>query len=48
MAIQCQYDLEAHLDHIINFLLHLRKFIYIISVVFFLTSSASEREKLAR
>ena len=27
MAIQCQYDLKIHLDHIITFLLHLRKYI---------------------
>ena len=47
MAIQCQYDLEAHLDHIITFLLHPRKFVPIISFAF-LTSSASETEKLAR
>ena len=26
MTIQCQYDLEAHLRHIITFLLHPRKF----------------------
>ena len=26
MAILCQYDLEAHLGHIITFLLHPRKF----------------------
>ena len=26
MAIQCQYDLEAQLGHIITFLLHPRKF----------------------
>ena len=26
MAIQCQYDLEAHLGHILTFLLHPRKF----------------------
>ena len=26
MAIQCQYDLEAHLGHIITFLLHPGKF----------------------
>ena len=28
MAIQCQYDLEAHLGHIITFLLHPRKLFY--------------------
>ena len=26
MAIQCQYNLEAHSGHIITFLLHPRKF----------------------
>ena len=26
MAIQCQYDLEAHLRHIMTFLLHRGKF----------------------
>ena len=26
MAIQCQYDLEAHLGHIVTFLLHPSKF----------------------
>ena len=26
MATKCQYDLEAHLCHIITFLLHPRKF----------------------
>ena len=43
MAIQCQYDVEAHLGHIITFLLHPRKLF-----LPFLTSSASESEKLAR
>ena len=27
MAFKCQYDLQAHLGHIITFLLHPRKFI---------------------
>ena len=44
MAIQCQYDLEAHLVHIITFLLHLRKLVTIISFAF-LTSHAGETEK---
>ena len=50
MAIQCQYDLEAHLDHIITFLLHPRKFASYFNLLKlpFLTSSSSETEKLAR
>ena len=47
MAIQCQYDLEAHLDDIITLLLHPRKFVSIVSFAF-LPSSASETKKLAR
>ena len=47
MAIQCQYDLEAHLDNIMTFLLYPCKFVPIISFAF-ITSSASETEKLAR
>ena len=35
MAIQCQYDIEAHLDHIITFLLHPLKFVSIISFCLF-------------
>ena len=33
MALQCQYDLEAHLGHIITFLLHRRNSIISVAPV---------------
>ena len=33
MAIQCKYDLEAHLDHFITVVLHPRQFVSITSFV---------------
>ena len=44
MAIQYQYDLEAHLDDILTLLLHSCK-LYSIIAFAFLTSSATETEK---